>query len=156
TLAYTKVHALVFVTVVMVVGLAARGATRGYAARHPRPSLLRRAILEQLPPDALARRRFMVGTYGSEALAPAAPAFAARHRAAVHGCERVLIGTSRRGPLHQIIKGSFQRQLEHLLPPAVPVQVLGVDPSAVVDRSELAMPAAAGPAAAAGAADGGV
>jgi nucleotide-binding universal stress UspA family protein len=44
--------------------------------------------------------------------------------AAVNGVSRVLIGTTRRGALHQIIKGSFQRKLEGLLPPEIPVQVL--------------------------------
>jgi amino acid transporter len=46
--------------------------------------------------------------------------------AAINGCDRVLIGTSRRGALHKVIKGSFQRQLEHLLPPDIRVQVLEV------------------------------
>jgi hypothetical protein len=46
--------------------------------------------------------------------------------AAIHGCQEVLIGTSRRGALHQIIKGSFQRKLEHLLPPDIPVRVLSL------------------------------
>jgi len=37
----------------------------------------------------------------------------------------VLIGTSRRGSLHQLIKGSFQRRLEVLLGPAeIPVEVI--------------------------------
>ena len=191
TLAFTKLHALVFVSVVMVVGLTVRQGTRWYARRHPRPSLLRRAILEQLPPDVLARPKVMVGTFGSVALAPAALELAAQRgaalvvcfirdvrlsfkyaagetpgglesdlaaqrtfarfldlghaakvavlpvydgggevaermaeAAAVYGCQAVLIGTSRRGRLHQIIKGSFQRSLEALLPPEVTVQVL--------------------------------
>jgi hypothetical protein len=44
--------------------------------------------------------------------------------AAIYGCERVLIGTSRRGALYHVIKGSFQRKLESLLPPEIPVQVI--------------------------------
>ena len=72
TLAFTKLHALAFVTIVMVVGLTARQITRLVAARKARPSLIRQAIHEQLPPEALARRRVMIGTYGSEALAAAA------------------------------------------------------------------------------------
>jgi hypothetical protein len=44
--------------------------------------------------------------------------------AAIYGCERVLIGTSRRGALYHVIKGSFQRRLESLLPPEIPVQVI--------------------------------
>jgi nucleotide-binding universal stress UspA family protein len=45
--------------------------------------------------------------------------------AAINGADRVLIGTSRRGALHKVIKGSFQRKLEGLLPPDIHVQVLG-------------------------------
>jgi inactivated superfamily I helicase len=51
--------------------------------------------------------------------------------AALNGVSRVLIGTSRRGALHKVIKGSFQRHLESLLPPDIHVQVLGeVEPKA--------------------------
>jgi hypothetical protein len=46
--------------------------------------------------------------------------------AAMNGVERVLIGSSRRGVLHHIIKGSFQRRLETLLPPEIHVQVLSI------------------------------
>jgi amino acid transporter len=77
TLAFTKLHALFFVTIVMVVGLAARWLTKWFAARQgERPTLLRQAIMEQLHPEALAQRKVLVGTYGSEALAPAALEFA--------------------------------------------------------------------------------
>jgi hypothetical protein len=73
TLACTKLHALAFVGVVMAVGLTARAITRLLAARDTtRPTLLRQAIHEQLPPEAQARPRLLVGTYGSDALAPAA------------------------------------------------------------------------------------
>jgi amino acid transporter len=72
TLALTKLHALAFVSVVLAVGLTARVVTRRVAARAGRPSLLRQAIAEQLTPEALARPRVMVGTYGSVAMAPAA------------------------------------------------------------------------------------
>ena len=44
--------------------------------------------------------------------------------AAMNAVEKVLIGSSRRGALHHILKGSFQRRLESLLPPEIPVQVL--------------------------------
>jgi nucleotide-binding universal stress UspA family protein len=44
--------------------------------------------------------------------------------AAMNGVTKVLIGTSRRGALHHLIKGSFQRKLESLLPMEIPVQVL--------------------------------
>jgi nucleotide-binding universal stress UspA family protein len=46
--------------------------------------------------------------------------------AAMNGVETVLIGSSRRGALHHIIKGSFQRKLEGLLPPEIHVRVLSV------------------------------
>ena len=47
--------------------------------------------------------------------------------AAITGADKVLIGTSRRGSLHQLIKGSFQRRLEILLPPEIPVEVISPD-----------------------------
>jgi amino acid transporter len=190
TLAFTKLHALLFVGVVMVVGLTARQLTKAYAARRPKPSLLRRAIVEQLPDDAFAKPRVMIGTYGSVDLAHAAideakrldavlvvcfvrqvalsykyeseqqlgidtdlaaqrtfarflelghdagvpviPAYdtgpdaaeVMAENAAVNGVSRVLIGTSRKGAVYHLIKGHFQRRLEALLPPDVPVEVI--------------------------------
>ena len=56
---------------------------------------------------------------------PDAAELIAEH-AAVNGVTRVLIGSSRRGALHHIIKGSFQRNLESLLPPGIPVTVLAL------------------------------
>jgi len=44
--------------------------------------------------------------------------------AALTGCDRVLIGTSRQGALYHLIKGHFQQQLEELLPPEICVEVL--------------------------------
>jgi amino acid transporter/nucleotide-binding universal stress UspA family protein len=44
--------------------------------------------------------------------------------AAINGVSKVLIGSSRRGALHNLIKGSFQKRLESLLPPDVPVEVI--------------------------------
>jgi nucleotide-binding universal stress UspA family protein len=44
--------------------------------------------------------------------------------AAMNAVDRVLIGSSRRGVLHHILKGSFQRRLESRLPPEIRVQVL--------------------------------
>jgi hypothetical protein len=44
--------------------------------------------------------------------------------AAIHGCARILIGTTRKGALYHLIKGHFQRRLEALLPPEIPVQVI--------------------------------
>ena len=53
--------------------------------------------------------------------------------AAMNGVDRILTGSSRRGVLHQIIKGSFQRRLESLLPPEIRVQVLAMrEPAAAV------------------------
>jgi hypothetical protein len=46
--------------------------------------------------------------------------------AAMNGVEKVLIGSSRRGALHHIIKGSFQRRVENLLPAEIHVQVLAM------------------------------
>jgi amino acid transporter len=209
TLAYTKLHALVFVLVVMTVGLSARALTKWFSTRRgPRPSLLRQAIMEQLTPEALGRPRLMVCTYGSEALAPPALEIARQSDAAVvvcfirnvllsykyegekkpgidtdlaaqktfakfldlghasgvpiipvydtgpdaavlvaenaalHGCERILIGSSRKGILYHLIKGHFQRQLESLLPPEIPVQVVN-------SESTVASPAEPKPAEAA-------
>ncbi len=204
TLAFTKLHALVFVASVLTVGLTARAITKFAQKRWPKPSLLRQAILEQMPPDALALPRVMVGTYGSESLAlpaleeakragaalvvcfiraiqlsykyetdrkltidndPAAQKTFARflelgheagvpvvpvydtgpdaavlmaENAAIHGARRVLIGTSRQGALYHLIKGHFQRRLESLLPPEIPVQV--VTPTSSVDLDEVPAP----------------
>jgi K+-sensing histidine kinase KdpD len=44
--------------------------------------------------------------------------------AAIYGCDRVLIGTSRQGSLYHMIKGRFQSHLESLLPPEIPVQII--------------------------------
>jgi amino acid transporter len=198
TLAFTKLHALAFVGIVMTIGLSARQMTKWIAARRPRPSLLRQAIFEQLSPESLARPRIMVCTYGSESLAPVALETARQadaalvvcfirnvslsykyegekkpdidtdlaaqktfahflelghetgvpiipvydmgpdaaeliaENAAMHVCERVLIGTSRKGMLYHLIKGHFQRKLESLLPPDIPVQVVSATEAAPV------------------------
>jgi hypothetical protein len=86
TLAFTKSHALVFVCVVLAVGLTLRQVTRAAARRRPQPSLLRRAIMEQLEPQALGKRRVLLGTYGSDALAPAALEVAKQLDAALVVC----------------------------------------------------------------------
>jgi hypothetical protein len=49
-------------------------------------------------------------------------------QAAINGVSRVLIGSSRRGALHHLIKGSFQRRLEALLPPEFRVEVVTPPP----------------------------
>jgi nucleotide-binding universal stress UspA family protein len=174
----------------MAVGLSLRALTKGYAKRRPKPSLLRRAIMEQLPEDAMSRKKILLATAGSDEMAddalkiaqaenaalvvtfvrpvalsykveaenelsldtdPAAQSLFTDflehgHRygvpvipmydvgtnapeliaefAAMNAVDRVLIGSSRRGALHHILKGSFQRRLESLLPPEIPVQVL--------------------------------
>ena len=200
TLAFTKLHALLFVAIVMTIGLTARGATRWLAERKGKLSLLRQAIAEQLTPQALAKPRILIGTYGSEALAPTALALAREQgaalvtcfirqvslsykyegqamsidtdlaaqktfqrflemghefevpiipvydhgpdavillaeAAAMNGCDRVLIGTSRRGVIYHLVKGSFQRRLETLLPPEIPVQVIATGPA--TDQPQL-------------------
>jgi len=189
SLAIDKRSALIFVAIVMSVGLAARGITKLIAMRRPRLSLLRQAILEQLTPEAMGGPKILLGTYGSDALAPAALAEAKQsghalavcfirqinlsykydgrkltldtdpvalktfakflelgheqgvpvvpiydsgpdaaeliaENAAVYGCDKVLIGTSRRGALYHLIRGYFQQRLEALLPPEIPVQVM--------------------------------
>jgi amino acid transporter/nucleotide-binding universal stress UspA family protein len=194
TLATTKMPALIFVSVVLVVGLILRKATRFHQQRRPKPSLLRQAIMEQLPPDAMARPKILLATAGSDDLAEPALEVAKRanaalvvsfvrdvalnyrvnaenvltlendraaqdlftdflehgHRegvpiipmydtgndaavllaegAAINGVSKVLIGSSRRSALHNLIKGSFQRRLESLLPPDVPVEVITAPP----------------------------
>jgi amino acid transporter/nucleotide-binding universal stress UspA family protein len=192
TLALTKPHAVVFVTIVMAVGLLLRAATHYHQTRRPKPSLLRRAILEQLPEGAMAMPKVLLATAGGTTHAEAALKEAkeegaalvvcfvrdvalnyrvkAEHRltldtdpaaaelfgeflelghkhgvpiipvydtgpnsaeliaenAAIHGAAKVLIGSSRRGTIHRLVKGSFQRKLESLLPPEIPVEVLPV------------------------------
>ena len=55
TLAITKIHALIFVCIVLAIGLTLRQITRATAKRRPKPSLLRQAIVEQLTEDALVQ-----------------------------------------------------------------------------------------------------
>lgn len=192
TLAMTKVHALIFVCVVLAVGLSLRQVTKVLAKRRPKPSLLRQAIMEQLTPETFAKPKLLLATAGSDAMAEPAlevckkedaalvvvfirevalsykttaetrltletdPAaqhlfadfLAHGHRAgvpiipvydtgpestvpiaetaAIYGCAKILIGSSRRGAVYHMIKGHFQKKLEHLLPPEIPVQVLSV------------------------------
>jgi len=49
--------------------------------------------------------------------------------AAVYGCDKVLIGTSRQGALYHLIRGHFQQRLEAILPEEIPVQVIAPDDS---------------------------
>ena len=59
-----------------------------------------------------------IGPNGAELIAEAA---------AMNGVDKVLIGSSRRGTLHNLIKGSFQKSLEAILPPEIPVEVVQVE-----------------------------
>lgn len=87
TLACVKHEALLFVTIVMVVGLVARQINKWVATRHgPRPTLLRQAIMQQLGAGALDRPRILLGTYGSDALARPALAEAKRLGATLVVC----------------------------------------------------------------------
>jgi len=52
-------HALLFACIVMAIGLTLRQLRVWPAPAGPKPSLLRQAIIEQLPPEALARRRYL-------------------------------------------------------------------------------------------------
>lgn len=206
TLAFTKLHALVFVCIVMAIGLTARALTKWVQGRRERPSLLRQAIHEQLTADALAQPKILLGTYGSELLAPAALLEAKREHAtlvvcfirqvtlsykyetrltldtdqaavktfsrfldlahgfgvpilpvydmgydaaelmaetaAIYGCTKILLGTSRKGALYHLIKGHFQRRMETILPPEVQVQVISPEEAAAASESEAAMPEA--------------
>jgi hypothetical protein len=196
TLALTKWHALAFVAIVLAVGLSLRQLTRSAAGRRPKPSLLRQAIVEQLPPDAMTRPKVLLATAGSAQLADAALAVAAAQHAALvvcfvrqvalnykitaerqlkfetdaaanalfknflerghlwkvpiipvydsggdaaemiaehaamNGVEKVLLGSSRRGVVHSLLKGSFHQHLESLLPPDIPIEV--IEPQAAI------------------------
>jgi hypothetical protein len=57
--------------------------------------------------------------------------------AAMNGCEKVIIGTSRRGVLYHMVKGSFQRHLEGLLPPEIGVSVIGGQTEQISGQIEL-------------------
>jgi amino acid transporter len=56
--------------------------------------------------------------------------------AAMYAVERVFIGTSRRGVLHKFIKGSFQTQLERLLPPEIKVTVVSPAAKETADSAQ--------------------
>jgi amino acid transporter len=86
TLAFTKIPALIFVTVVMVVGLGLRQLTLYTKARRPKPSLLRQAIMEQLSPEALAKPKLLLATAGSDQMAEAAMKVAREENAALVVC----------------------------------------------------------------------
>ncbi len=56
-------------------------------------------------------------------------------QAAMNAADKVIIGSSRRGAIHHLIKGSFQRRLEHLLPPEVKVTVASPPVIALAEAS---------------------
>jgi amino acid transporter len=189
TVAYQKHAALVFVSIILVLGLSARQLNKWLAGRKgPKISLLRQAIMEQLGGGALERPRVLLGTYGSDLLArsaledckrngstlvvcfirsitlsykwnsaltmesdvsalrtfakfldvghelgvPVLPIYDSgsdaaelmAEAAALSGCSKVLIGTSRHGTVYHLLKGSFQQKLEALLPPDIKVEVI--------------------------------
>ncbi len=190
TLAIDKRQALIFVVIVMSAGFGLRFITKWLASRRPKPSLLRQAIMDQLPPAALAKPRILLATAGGSQLAEQACEYAGQHNAslvvsfvrevalnykmegaahmtldtdpaaqalyvdfleaghkynvpiipaydtgtnppemiaelaAINGCQKIIIGTSRRGALHKLVKGSFQAKLEHLLGSDMPVEVM--------------------------------
>lgn len=189
TLACVKHEALAFVGIVMTLGLSARQLNKWLSTRKgPQLSLLQKAVVEQLTPEALAKPKLLIGSYGSHAVAPAAfteakkensslvvcfirevnlsykwnqtlnvdtdlaaqrtfarflelghengvpviPVYDMGHdaaeliaeNAAIQGCSKVLIGSSRHGALYHMVKGRFQERLEALLPPEIPVQVI--------------------------------
>jgi amino acid transporter len=215
TLAFTKLHALAFVGIVMAVGLTARYTTRYLQAkRGPKLSLLRQAIVEQITPEALTKPKVLLGTYGSELLAGPAlrrakemdaalvvcfvrqvalsyryddvgkltidtdlgalktfsrflelghkqgvtvlpvyesgpdAAVLLAETAAMYGCEKIFLGTSRQGAFYHLIKGTFQRRLEALLPPEVQVEVLVPDePGTGTGTGTPGVPSSASPVA---------
>ncbi|MDB5324862.1 MAG: UspA protein [Phycisphaerales bacterium] len=69
TIAIDKRAALIFVAIVLAVGFSLRYATHWFAARRPKMSLLRQAIVAQLTPEALALPRMMIATAGGSQLA---------------------------------------------------------------------------------------
>src|SRR2546423_4689365 len=203
TLAFARREPLLSVTVVKIVGPTARHLNRVMARRKgPQLSLLKKAIVEQFPLDAFTTPKVLIGTYGSDALAPLALAHAKKEHAAlvvcfirevnlsirwdqpltietdlaaqrtfarfldlghqsgvpvipvydmgpnaaeliaenaaIQGCSKVLIGTSRHGALYHLVKGHFQTRLEALLPPDIPVEVVtspAAAPAAAVEAS---------------------
>lgn len=77
TLAVTKLHALIFVGIVLTVGLTARYITRRMSGPVLSPAnLLRQAILEQITPEALTGRKVLLATAGSARMAEPALAYA--------------------------------------------------------------------------------
>jgi hypothetical protein len=175
--------------------LSLRAITKYAQKRRPKPSLLRLAIMDQLPADAVFRPKLLLATAGSDAMAepalqlakqegatlvvsfirevalnykvdaenrmtletdpaaqdlfvdfleqghkynvPIIPAYDASQNApeqiaelaAMYGCQKVLIGSSRRGAIHHFIKGNFQKRLETLLPEDISVKVLHATPA---------------------------
>jgi amino acid transporter len=205
TLAFVKPQALAFVCIVMAIGLIGRQVTKWFANRKgPQLTLLKTAIMEQLTPEALAKPKLLIGSYGSHAAAgpafneakrenaslvvcfirevhlsykwdqtltidtdlaaqrtfsrflelghqygvPVIPVYDMGHdaaemmaeNAAMQGCTKVLIGSSRHGALYHLVKGRFQERLEAILPPEIPVQVVFPEEEGVPFRSGFPVP----------------
>jgi nucleotide-binding universal stress UspA family protein len=168
--------------------------------------------MEQLSPDVFCKPKIVIGTYGSDALAPAAlleckrtgsalvvvfirqinlsykyeytgrltidtdlaalrtfarflelghdhgvevmpvydtgpdAAEALAEAAAVHGADKILIGTSRQGALYHFVKGHFQQRLESILPPEIPVQPVTAHQAEVASEELRAMQSTTAPA----------
>lgn len=58
--------------------------------------------------------------------------------AAMNGVHKIIIGSSRRGALHNLIKGSFQRKLEALLPSDIRITVMELPQRRQAPREEEA------------------
>ncbi|HVT88249.1 MAG TPA: APC family permease, partial [Tepidisphaeraceae bacterium] len=86
TLAFTKLHALAFVAIVLAIGLTLRALTKLHAERHPKPSLLRQAIMDQLTADFWMRPKVLLATAGSAQMADVALRYAAAEQAALVVC----------------------------------------------------------------------
>lgn len=83
--------------------------------------------------DPVALKTFSVFlAKGHEQGVPIVPAYdtgndaatAMAETAALYGCDRILIGSSRKGTLHRLVKGTFQMRIEALLPSEIAVDVL--------------------------------
>src|SRR5213075_2636544 len=78
--------AVIFVAIVLAIGLTLRTITRFAQKKRPKPSLLRQAIVEQLPVDAMLRPKLLVATAGSAQLAESALDMCRRQNAALVVC----------------------------------------------------------------------
>lgn len=148
TLAVTKLHALLFVCIVMTVGLSARQWTRHLKRREGgQVSLLRQAVIDQLKAPDLDRPRILLGTYGSHLLARAALHAARECNGALVVCFIREVSLSYRyGPRLTIdtdaaAQRTFSRFLElgqQLGVPVIPVYDAGADAAALLAENAAA------------------